>query len=46
MSKRKFTHSKLEIVIMVTYLSLVTVGLTSVIYNLLFNAPTITFGGW
>jgi len=46
MNKRKFTHSKLELAIMVAYLSLITVGLTGVIYNLLFNSPTITFGGW
>ncbi len=46
MNKRKFTHSKLELAIMVAYLSLITVGLSSVIYNLLFNSPTITFGGW
>ena len=26
--------------------ALVTVGLSSVIYNLMFNSPTITFGGW
>ena len=43
---RKFSHSKLEMAIMVVYLSLVTVGLSNVIYNLMFNSPTITFGGW
>ena len=43
---RKFTHSKLELVIMVAYLSLITVGLSSVVYNLIFNSPVITFGGW
>jgi len=43
---RKFTHSKLEIAIMVAYLTLVTVGLSSVVYNLIFNSPTITFGGF
>jgi hypothetical protein len=26
--------------------ALATVGLTSVIYNIMFNSPTITFGGW
>jgi len=26
--------------------ALATVGLSSVIYNLMFNSPTITFGGW
>ena len=46
MNKRKFTHTKLELAIMVVYLSLITVGLSSVIYNLMFNDPTITFGGF
>jgi len=46
MNKRKFTHTKLELTIMVVYLSLITVGLSSVIYNLMFNNPTITFGGF
>ena len=43
---RKFSHSKLEIAIMIAYLTLITVGLSSVVYNLIFNSPVITFGGW
>ena len=46
MNKRKFTHTKIELVIMIVYTSLVVVGLTGVIYNLMFNNPTITFGGF
>ena len=46
MNKRKFQHTKLELAIMVVYLSLITVGLSGVIYNLMFNDPTITFGGF
>ena len=43
---RKFTHSKLELAIMIAYTSLVIVGLSSVVYNLIFNSPVITFGGF
>ena len=46
MNKRKFTHSKLELTIMIAYLTLITVGLSSVVYNLVFNSPVITFGGF
>jgi hypothetical protein len=44
--KRKFTHNKLEIAIMIAYTTLVVTGLSSVVYHLIFNSPTITFGGW
>ena len=43
---RKFTHSKLELAIMIAYTSLVIVGLSGVVYNLIFNSPVITFGGF
>jgi len=43
---RKFTHSKLELAIIIAYTSLVLIGLTNVVYHLLFNSPTITFGGF
>ena len=46
MNKRKFQHTKLEIVIMITYLTIFTFGITNVIYHLMFNNPTITFGGF
>ena len=43
---RKFTHNKLVLAILVAYTSLIVVGLSSVIYHLVFNSPVITFGGW
>ena len=43
---RKFTHSKLELAIMIAYTSLAVIGLTNVVYHLLFNSPVITFGGF
>ena len=46
LTMRKFTHNKLEIAIMIAYTTLVVTGLSSVIYHLIFNSPTITFGGW
>ena len=46
MNKRKFTHTKLEFAIMIAYTSLAIIGLTNVVYHLMFNNPTITFGGF
>ena len=46
MNKRKVQHTKLEIVIMITDLTIFTFGITNVIYHLMFNNPTITFGGF
>ncbi len=46
MNKRKFTHTKLELTIMIVYLTIFTFGITNVIYHLMFNNPTITFGGF
>ena len=46
MKKRKFQHTKLEIAIMIAYITLVAFGLTNVVYHLMFNDPTITFGGF
>ena len=46
MNKRKFTHTKLEIAIMIAYLTIFAFGITNVIYHLMFNNPTITFGGF
>jgi len=46
MNKRKFNHTKIELAIMIVYTSLVVLGLSSVVYNLMFNNPTITFGGF
>jgi hypothetical protein len=45
MNKRKFTHVTLQ-VIALAYVSLIIGGLSTVIYHLAFNNPTITFGGW
>ena len=46
MNKRKFTHTKLEMAIMIAYITLVAFGLTNVVNHLMFNDPTITFGGF
>ena len=46
MKKRKFQHTKLEIAIMIAYITLVAFGLTNGVYHLMFNDPTITFGGF
>ena len=44
--KRKFQHTKLELAIIIAYTSLVIFGLSNLVYHLMFNNPTIVFGGF
>jgi len=46
MNKRKFQHTKLELAIMIAYLTIFALGWTNIVYHLMFNDPIITFGGF
>jgi len=49
MSNRKFQHTLINVVfnsLIVALSSLFVLGFVSVVFNLLFNDPTITFGGF
>jgi len=47
--KRKFQHYVILVITKTVLIGLTTlfvVGWTSLVYHLMFNNPTITFGGW